>query len=160
MKLSNNSNEVTVYRVMMYVNHLLIVQAMYSTSTWSICILHYLGVIFKNILLGEFFLHLTIEIHYTFIVCRITFSQKDVILQSFTEQYFIVNKRFWENWVKFKIQNLPIRSPKAYCIFDVCTVWIGHNPLISLISKLTETCVNIHGQVAKAQPPWIIIFIE
>ena len=32
MKLSNNSNEVTVYRVMMYVNPLLIVQAMYLIS--------------------------------------------------------------------------------------------------------------------------------
>ena len=42
------------------------------------------------------------------IVCRIPFSQDNVHLQSFTEQYFIVNKLFRENWVKFKIQTLPI----------------------------------------------------
>ena len=56
---------------------------------------------------GEFVFHVTIKIHYSFIVYRITFSQEDVHLQSFTEKYFIINKLFLENWVKFKIQNLP-----------------------------------------------------
>ena len=44
--------------------------------------------------------------------------QEDVLLQSFTEQYFMVSIRFWENWVKFKIQNLPTSpytcTPNAY----------------------------------------------
>ena len=67
-----------------------------------------LGGDFWKYLNGEFVFHVTIKIHYSFIVCRIPFSQEDKLLQSYTEQYFIVNKLFWENWVKFKIQNLPI----------------------------------------------------
>jgi len=52
----------------------------------------------------EFIFHLTIKIHNTFIVCRITFFTGGLILsKSFIKQYFIVNKRFWENWEKFKI---------------------------------------------------------
>ena len=80
------------------------------------------------------------------------------LLQSFTEQYFNVNKRFWENWVKF---NCYKTSPctctlKAYCIFDICTVWVGHNLLTSFISKLSQvyTQANSHGEVAKIQPAW------
>ena len=59
------------------------------------------------------------------------------------------NKPFGENWVKFKIQNLPI-----LLIFDVFTVWIGRNLIISFISKLSlvYTQANIQGQVAKIQP--------
>jgi len=91
----------------MYANPLLIVQAMYFTSKDQSVYYSTQGDFWKY-LNGEFVFHVTIEIHYTFIVCRITFSQEDVLLQSFTEQYFIDNKLFWENWVKFKIQNLPI----------------------------------------------------
>ena len=82
-------------------------------------------------------------------------GRRYVHLQLFTEQYFIVNKLFWENWIKFKIQNLP--TPKAFCItiFDVCTVWIGHNLLISFISlSHVYTQANTHGEVAKIQPHW------
>ena len=104
------TNEVLVYRVMMYAYPLLIVQAMYFTfkgqsvnfSTGGG------GDFFWKYLKGEFVFYITVKIHDSFIVCRITFSQEDAHLQSFTEQYFIVNKRFWENWVKFQIQNLPI----------------------------------------------------
>ena len=63
---------------------------------------------FWKYLNGEFVFHVTIKIHYYFIVCRIPFLQEDVHLQSFTEQYFISNKLFYEKWVKFKMQNLPI----------------------------------------------------
>ena len=115
------------------------------------------GDFWKYLIIREFVFHLTIKIHYTFIVCRIPFSQEDVIWQSFTEQYFIVYKLFWENWVKFKVQNLPIhlQSESVYCIFDICTVWIGHNLLTSFISKLSQvyTQANTHGEVAKTQPP-------
>ena len=38
--------------------------------------------------------HLTIEIHCSFIVCRIIFSQDEVQLQSLTKQYFMVSIRF------------------------------------------------------------------
>ena len=45
---------------------------------------------------------------------------------------------------------------KAYCIFDICTVWVGHNLLTSFISKLSQvyTQANSHGEVAKIQPAW------
>ena len=111
-----------------------------------------LGGDFWKYLNGEFVFHVTIKIHNFSIVCRIPFSQEDVNLQSYTEQYFIVNKLFWENWVKFKIQtSLYACIPKAYCIFDICTVWIGHNLLISFNSKLSQvyTQANTHGEVAK-----------
>ena len=87
---------------MLYDNSLQMVQAMYTLY------ITVLGGDFWKYLNGEFFFHLTIEILSSFIVCRITLLQEDVLLQSFTEQYFIFNKLFYENWVKFKIQNLPI----------------------------------------------------
>ena len=129
----------------MYANPLLIVQTIVLHFQKSICVLQYSGGDFWKYLNGEFVFHVTIKIHYSFIVCRISFSQEDVHLQSFTEQYFIVNELFWENWVKFKIQNLHI-----------CTVWIGHNLLTSWISKLSQvyTQANTHGEVAKSQPSW------
>ena len=43
---------------------------------------------------GEFVFPVTIKIHYSFIVCRIPFSQEDVLLQSLTEQYFIAYLMF------------------------------------------------------------------
>ena len=67
-----------------------------------------LGGDFWKYLNGEFDFHATIKILYSFIVCRIPFLQGDVHLQAFTKQYFIANKLFWENWVKLKMQNLPI----------------------------------------------------
>ena len=83
-----------------------------------------LGGDFWKYLNGEFFFHLTIEIHSSFIVCRITLLQEDVLLQSFTEQYFIVNKRFWDNWVRFKILNIPIHLHSEsilhiWCLFCI-----------------------------------------
>ena len=42
----------------------------------EICILH--GGNFWKYLNGEFFFHVTIKIQYSFIVCRIPFSQEDV----------------------------------------------------------------------------------
>ena len=98
------------------------------------------------------------KVHNSFIVCRIPFSQEYKLLQSFTEQYFIVNKLFWENWVKLKIQNLPIRLySESVLHIRICTVWIGHNLLTSFISKLSQvyTQANTHGEVAKIQPPEI-----
>ena len=57
-------------------------------------------------------------------ICRIKFSHKDVLLHctyccSFSQsKYFTVNKKFWENWAKFKIQNLPILwKLTAYLMF-------------------------------------------
>ena len=100
---------------MVYANPLLIVQAMsfaskgqsvyYSTQGWFLKI-------FKCI----FAVNVTIKIHYSFIVWRIKFSQEDVLLQSFTEQYFIVNKLS-------KIQDtrpphtLVLRKRTAYLFF-------------------------------------------
>ena len=89
-------------------------------------------------------------------MCRVLFSQEDVHLHPYAEQYFIVNKLFWESWVKFKINTSPyICTPKAYCIFDMCTVWMRHNLVTSFISKQSQvyTQANTHGEVAKIQPP-------
>ena len=80
-------NEVIVYRVMMYANPLLIVQAMYFTSKGQSVYYSTRGVISWKYLNGKFVFHLTIKIHYSFIVCRIPFSLEDVHLQSFIEQY-------------------------------------------------------------------------
>ena len=56
----------------MYANPLLIVQVMYSTlKGQSVC--YNTRGWFLQILSGEFILHLTIKIHYTILVCRITF---------------------------------------------------------------------------------------
>ena len=110
-------NEVIVYRVMMFVNPLLI----YRPCTLLSKVNQYITV-FLEIFRWRFVFHVTIKIHYSFIVCRIPFSQEDKLLQSFTEQYFIVNKLFWENWVKCKIQNLHLYSESVlhiwylYCI--------------------------------------------
>ena len=80
---------------MMYANPLLIKQAMYFTSKAKVNLyITVLGVDFVKYLNGEFVFHETIKIHYYFIVCRIPFPQEDKLLQSFTEQYFIVNKLF------------------------------------------------------------------
>ena len=78
-------------------------------------------------------------------------------LQSFTEKYFIVNNCSEKSETNPRYKTSPYTcTPKAYCIFDVCTVWICHNLLISFISKLSQvyTQANIHGEVAKIQPPW------
>ena len=85
-----DTNEVIVYRVMMYANPLLIVQAMYFTSKGQSVYYSTRGDFWKY-LNGDFVFHVSIKIHYSCIVRRITFSQEDVLLQSFTEQYFIVN---------------------------------------------------------------------
>ena len=45
-----------------------------------------LGDEFWKYLKGEFVFYITVKIHDSFIVCRITFSQEDAHLQSFTEQ--------------------------------------------------------------------------
>ena len=71
---------------------------MYFTSKVNLYITG-LGGDFWKYLIGEFIFRVTIKIHYSFIVCRIPFSQEDKLLLSFTEQYFIVNKLFRENWV-------------------------------------------------------------
>ena len=84
---------------------LCIQQSNSSLFEWSV--FHNEVIVWKH-LNEEFVFHVTINIHYSFILCRIPFSQEDVYLQSFTEQYFIVNELFGENWVKFKIENLPI----------------------------------------------------
>ena len=128
-----SANEVIVYRVMKY-------RPCTSLPKVNLYITE-LGGDFWKYLDGEFVFHATIKIHNSFIVCRISFSQEDVNLQSYTEQYFIVNKLFWENWVKFKIQtSLYACIPKAYWIIDICTVWIGHNLLISFINKPSQLC--------------------
>ena len=107
---------IIVYRVMMYANpktnctgHVLHFQR-------SICIVYMtvLGGDFWKYLNREFVFHVTIKIYYFFIVCRIPFSREDVLLQSFIEQSFIVNERFWENWVQFKIHHLPILPIHLY----------------------------------------------
>ena len=53
-----------------------------------------LGGDFEKYLNWEFVSYVTIKIHYSFIVCKIPFSQEDKLLQAFTEQYFIVNELF------------------------------------------------------------------
>ena len=62
-----DTNEVIVYRVMMYANPLLIVQAMYFTSKGQ-------SVYFWKYLNGGFVSNVTIKMHYSFVVYRITFS--------------------------------------------------------------------------------------
>ena len=107
IKLCNLPIEVIVFRVMMYANSLLIVQAMYFTSKDQSVYYSNRGW-FLKILKWRICFQWTIQIQYSFIVCRITFWQEELLLQSSTEQYFIVNKLFWVIWVKFKVQNLPI----------------------------------------------------
>ena len=66
---------VIVHRLIMYVNPLLIVQAMYfnfkGQSVYTV-----LGCDFWKYLNGEFVFHETIKIHYSFIMCRIQFYRK------------------------------------------------------------------------------------
>ena len=133
-------NEVIVYRTMMYANPLLIVHATYSNDQsvyysargWFLKIFKWIAV------------NVTIKIHYSFI---------DVLLQSFTEQYssLINGSEKTEQNSRNKTSQYTCTT-KTYCIFDLCTVWIGHSlrssPLVSiheeriLISKYTnnESC--------------------
>ena len=68
---------------MMYANPLLIVQAMYFTSKGqSVYYVTVIGGVFRKYLNGEFVFHVSIKIHYSFIVCRITFSQEDVFYRA------------------------------------------------------------------------------
>ena len=139
---------------MMYTNPLLIVKNT-SLPKVNLNITVPVGDLWKC-LNGAFVFHVTIKVHYFYIVCRIPFSQEDKLLQSFTEQYFIFNKLFGENWVKFKIQNLPIHL----CSESLLRIWYMYcmnrsNLLTSFISKLSQvyTQANTHGEVAKIQPP-------
>ena len=121
-----------------------------------ISILQYSGVISENIYMENLF-SMWLKIRYSFIVCRILFLQEDVHLHSFTEHFLSL--------INSSEKNLSINSRyktssytcilKTYCIFDFCTVWIGHNLLISFISKLSKvyTQANIYGEVAKILPP-------
>ena len=113
--MSDVPNEVIVYRGLMY--------AMYRPRTLLPQVNLYitaLGGDFWKHLNGEFAVNVTIKIHFSFIVWKITFSQEDALLQSFTKKYFIVNKRFWEN---SKIQDtkpphtLVLRKRTAYLMF-------------------------------------------
>ena len=79
----------------------------------SICTLLLGGDILKY-LNGEFVFHVTIKIHYFFIMCRITFSQEDVLLQSLTEQY---SKRI-EYILEGNLLEKSVKRP--FC----CTVFI------------------------------------
>ena len=65
----------------MYANTLLIVQAMYFPYKGQSVYYSTRGDFWKY-LNGEFVVIATIKIHYSFIVCRITFSQEDVLLYS------------------------------------------------------------------------------
>ena len=80
----------------MSANPLLIVQAMYNSLQKVNPYNKVLGGDFWKYMYlnGEFVFHETIKIHNSFIVCRIPFSQENKLLQSFTVQYFIVNKLF------------------------------------------------------------------
>ena len=71
----------------MYANSLLIVQ-LPCTSLPKINLYNtVLGGDFWKYLNGEFIFHVSIKIHYSFIVFRIPFSREEKLLQSFTEQY-------------------------------------------------------------------------
>ena len=120
----------------MYANPSLIVQAMYFTSKRQSLYYSTRGG-FLKIFKWRFVFHVTIKIHYFFIVCRITFSQEDIQLQSFTEQYFIVNKWFWENRVNFKIQNLPIHLYSE----TVLHIWCLHCITALYLSPKLKTCI-------------------
>ena len=93
--LSCTVNEVIVYRVMMYANSLLIVQVMYNSLPKVNLYSTVLGDDFWKYLNGEFVFYVTIKIHYLLL-----YRMQDYIFTGrrtftfFTEQYFIVNKRF------------------------------------------------------------------
>ena len=70
-------------------------------------------------------------------MCRIQFSQEDKLLQSFTEQYFIVNKLFWENWVEFKIQNLPIQLYSESVLHIWCLYCTNSPTVHDCVEKLS-----------------------
>ena len=112
---------------------------------------------FWKYLYGEFVFHVTIQIRYSFIVCRILFLQEDVHLQSFTEHFLsLINSSEKNLSINSRYKTSPYTCTlKTYCIFDFCTEWIGHNLLISVISKLSNvyTQANIYGYVAKILPP-------
>ena len=118
-----------------------------------------LGGDFWKYLNGEFVFYVTIKIHYSFNVCRITFSQEDVHLQSFTEQYLIVNKTVQRKLSKIQDTNPPpyTCTPKAYCILDICTVWIDHNPLSVNYPKCTLRLIHTERYLRSSPPVNIIL---
>ena len=121
---------------MMHANPSLIAQAMFFTSKGQSVYYSTWGW-FLKIFKWRIFFHLTI-IHYIFI----HFHRN------------IVNKLFWENWVKFKIQILPIHvySESVSSIFDAWTIWIKQT------DKLTNTNTYVGLLIGYENDRWTIVF--
>ena len=99
--MSDVPNEVIVYRGLMY--------AMYRPRTLLPQVNLYitaLGGDFWKYLNGEFAVNVTIKIHFSFIVWKITFSQEDA-LYSLLQRNISSLINGSDKTVKFKIQNLP-----------------------------------------------------